>query len=32
MRTSLSTEPVPLILKAIGDSDGKISQIGGFKQ
>jgi hypothetical protein len=32
MRTSLSTEPVPLGLKAIGDVNGKISEVGGFKQ
>jgi hypothetical protein len=32
MRTSLSTEPVPLVLKATGDANGKISEVGGFKQ
>lgn len=31
-RTSLSTEPIPLILKAIQDENGKISYEGGFKQ
>ena len=32
IRTSLSTEPVPLILKALRDANGKISDVGGFKQ
>jgi hypothetical protein len=32
MRTSLSTEPVPLILKAVREANGKISDVGGFKQ